>query len=86
MKRLRPTRLEDALEFRAEYKALPFAGGTDLMVRHRGYTGTLPKIQSPVLFLDALDELKTLEIEKQNRAADRRGGQHGGTAGFSRNP
>ena len=62
MKRLRPKRLEDALEFRAEYKALPFAGGTDLMVRYRGYTGTLPRIQSPVLFLDALDELKTLEI------------------------
>jgi len=62
VKKLRPTRLEDALDFRAEYSALPFAGGTDLMVRHRGYSGTLPKIQSPVLFLDTLDELKTLEI------------------------
>jgi CO/xanthine dehydrogenase FAD-binding subunit len=62
VKKLRPTRLEDALSFRTEYKALPFAGGTDLMVRHRGYSGSLPKIQTPVLFLDALDELKTLEI------------------------
>ena len=63
---LRPRHLAAALEFLAEKKALPFAGGTDLMVRHRGYTGTGPKIEGPVLFLDAVEELKNIAIEGDN--------------------
>lgn len=59
---LRPKSLADALAYRAETGALPFAGGTDLMVRHRGYTGTGPKISGPVLFLDDVQELKSIEM------------------------
>jgi xanthine dehydrogenase FAD-binding subunit len=66
VKSLRPSRLKEALEFRAEHKALPFAGGTDLMVRFRGYSGTIPKLAAPVLFLDALEELKVIDIEENN--------------------
>ena len=32
--------------------------GTDLMVRHRGYTGTFPRFDRPVLFLDTVKEFQ----------------------------
>lgn len=41
-----------------------FGGGTDLMVRHRGYTGTRTHIEGPVLFLDALKELHAIRWEE----------------------
>lgn len=59
----RPTSLREALEIRAATGALPFAGGTDLMVRHRRYTGTLPDVVPPVLFLDGVGELKEVAME-----------------------
>lgn len=59
---LKPKSLSEALSFRAETGALPFAGGTDLMVRHRGYTGTGPKIDGAVLFLDGVEELQAIEM------------------------
>ncbi|OQX29810.1 MAG: hypothetical protein B0D92_01795 [Spirochaeta sp. LUC14_002_19_P3] len=59
---LRPKSLDEALAFRAETKALPFAGGTDLMVKHRGYSGTGPRFDRPVLFLDALESLRTISL------------------------
>lgn len=55
---LRPTSLQAALLRRGETGAVLFAGGTDLMVRYRGYTGTGPRIEGPVLFLDAVEELR----------------------------
>ena len=58
---LRPRTLGEALEFRARTEAVPFAGGTDLMVKCRGYTGTGVRVPGPVLFLDAVDELRAIE-------------------------
>lgn len=57
---LRPRALEEALAYRAEHQAVPFGGGTDLMVRYRGYTGTMPHIEGEVLFLDAVEELHSI--------------------------
>ena len=62
VKSMRPKSLAEALEFRAARKARPFAGGTDLMVRYRGYSGTLPKLEGPILFLDAVEELKEISV------------------------
>ncbi len=59
---LRPGTLAEALAFRKETAALPFAGGTDVMVRERGYTGTGPRIDRPVLFLDAVGELRSITL------------------------
>lgn len=59
----RPRTTAEALAYRGETGALLFSGGTDLMVRHRGYSGTLPTIDEPVLFLDAIEELHRIEIE-----------------------
>ncbi len=62
--KLRPTSLNDALSFRSETKAIPFAGGTDLMVRRRGYSGTGPQFDEPILFLDAVEVLREMAIEE----------------------
>lgn len=59
-KTFRPQTLKEAVVFRRDAGAIPFLGGTDLMVRYRGYSGTLPKLTGPVLFLDAVKELHTL--------------------------
>ncbi len=57
----RPEKLSDILDVRRTHGALPFAGGTDLMVRYRRGTGALPDIDGPVVFLDKCSELKGIE-------------------------
>jgi CO/xanthine dehydrogenase FAD-binding subunit len=59
----RPKSLEEALSIRSRSGALPFAGGTDLMVRHRGYTGTGHRIPAELLFLDRVPELNGIRRE-----------------------
>ncbi|MCX7031927.1 MAG: FAD binding domain-containing protein [Spirochaetes bacterium] len=59
----RPTTLEEALEIRAAHRAVPFAGGTDLMVRLRRGPGVLPGFEQPVLFLDRCAELANLSAD-----------------------
>ncbi len=56
-----PRSLQEALEIRSRTGAIPLAGGTDLLVRHRSWTGTLPDIHEPVLFVGALSELQGVE-------------------------
>lgn len=53
-----PKTLKEALEYRAQHKAIPFAGGTDLMVKRKSWAGTLPKFDAPVLMIGGLKELK----------------------------
>ena len=55
-----PATLGEALRIREHSGAVPFAGGTDLMVKLGRGTGVLPAFQGPVLFLDGCGELKTL--------------------------
>jgi xanthine dehydrogenase FAD-binding subunit len=56
----RPASLEAALEIRATHRAVPFAGGTDLMVKLRRGAGVLPGFERAVLFLDRCEELAVL--------------------------
>jgi CO/xanthine dehydrogenase FAD-binding subunit len=56
----RPRTLPEALAYRRDTGSRPFLGGTDLMVRYRGYSGTVPRIGGSVLFLDALPELRMI--------------------------
>jgi len=58
-----PKTLKEALEYRAGYKAIPFAGGTDLMVRRKSWAGTLPKFDTPILMIGGLKELKGCAAE-----------------------
>lgn len=56
----RPLSLKEALELRAETGALPFAGGTDLMVRYRYESGAIPDYPKPIMFVNHLDELRAI--------------------------
>jgi xanthine dehydrogenase FAD-binding subunit len=56
----RPKSLSEALEIRADARVIPFAGGTDLMVHNRRNSGVNPRFDAPVLFLDAIDEIREI--------------------------
>ncbi len=58
----RPVDLAEALQVRAETGAIPLAGGTDLLVRHRNWAGTLPRIDKPVVYVGHLQELRRIDI------------------------
>jgi xanthine dehydrogenase FAD-binding subunit len=58
-----PKTLKEALEYRAQHKSVPFAGGTDLMVRRKSWAGTMPKFDAPVLMIGGLSELKLITAE-----------------------
>lgn len=56
----RPENLKKALQIRASKGAIPFAGGTDLMVRCRYESTAVPDFPGPVMFLNHLEELRSL--------------------------
>ncbi len=56
----RPDSLSEALSIRGTKKAMPFAGGTDLMVRYRYESTAVPDFPSPVMFLNHLRELRCI--------------------------
>lgn len=60
---LRPQNLTEALQMRRAHGAVPFMGGTDLMVRYRSPAGALPQFPWPVLYLNHLPELRGIEVE-----------------------
>jgi len=60
VKSFHPGSLEEAVALRASEGALPFAGGTDLMVRYRYESSAVPDFPAPVLFLGHLKELRSI--------------------------
>jgi len=58
----KPISLTEALEIRSDRHAIPFAGGTDLMVRFRARDGMAPSFKFPILFVDSLPELNTISL------------------------
>lgn len=59
----RPQTLEEALDVRRKNRAIPFAGGTDLMVQRKRGTGLVPDFTPAVLFIGHLEELKRISSE-----------------------
>lgn len=57
-----PQSLEEALSIRRKQPVIPYAGGTDLMVRHRSWSGTSPSFSQPILMVGAIEALKTIQI------------------------
>lgn len=57
----RPETLEEAVKIRAEKGAMPFAGGTDLMVKYHYENGVVPKFGKPVIFIDRIEEIGCVE-------------------------
>ena len=58
----RPDRLLEALKIRNEQSVELLAGGTDLMVHYKNWSGLNPKFSKPVLFLDNMAELKAVDL------------------------
>lgn len=62
----RPPDFESALDIMREIHAIPFAGGTDLMVSHRNLSGLPPRFERPVLFIGHLEEIKKVEVTRDD--------------------
>ncbi len=62
----RPQDLQQALKIREETGAIPIAGGTDLMVKQRRWSGVAPFFELPLLFIGHLEELKGVECTKNH--------------------
>lgn len=60
VKSYHPETLEEALKIRSEAHCIPYAGGTDLMVRYRRGPGLVPGFDRPVMFIGHLPELTTI--------------------------
>ncbi len=63
VKTYRPLNLNEALQIINSEDTILLAGGTDLMVRHRSWNGTLPRFERPVLLIGNLGELIGIEIK-----------------------
>ncbi len=59
-KTYRPKDLSEALDIKASTNAVPLAGGTDLMVRAKRWSGLAPAFQSDVMFIGHLEELRRI--------------------------
>lgn len=57
-----PKTLKEAIEIKLETGAMPFAGGTDLMVKYKSWSGALPALPNTVVYIGDLEELKSIEI------------------------
>lgn len=58
----RPQNLDEALSIRDSRRTTIFAGGSDLMVRHRGWSGTSPTLPAPALMICHLEELRGIDV------------------------
>jgi len=58
----KPVVLEEALAIRSQYETIVFNGGTDLLVRHKSWSGTSPKWPFDVLYVGDLRELQRIEV------------------------
>ncbi len=56
----KPQNLIEALSIRAWEDVIVFAGGTDLMVKKKNWSGLPPAFEKPVLFIAHLQELKKI--------------------------
>lgn len=58
----RPLSLREALDIRNNSENLVYAGGSDLMVRYRAWSGLIPLLPKPALMIGHLRELREIRI------------------------
>jgi xanthine dehydrogenase FAD-binding subunit len=58
-----PSTLKEVLDIIQKEDTQIFAGGTDLMVKKKSWSGTIPNFVKPVVFVNKLKELKEIRIE-----------------------
>jgi CO/xanthine dehydrogenase FAD-binding subunit len=61
-----PSTLEEALNIRGGLKCLIYNGGTDLMVKYKSWSSTIPKFPCDLLYIGDLKELQTIEIRAEH--------------------
>lgn len=61
----RPADLASALRIMADTNPMVLSGGTDLMVKHKTWSGVVPHFDRPVLLIGHLPELQGIEIRDQ---------------------
>jgi len=62
VKTYRPLTLREALEIRNQTRTVLLAGGSDLMVRQRVWSGAVPEFSDPVLLIGHLKELQGISL------------------------
>lgn len=60
-----PKSKEEALKFLNDRRFMILAGGTDLMVKRKKWSGCLPYFDSDVIFIKHLQELKNIKVNKE---------------------
>jgi CO/xanthine dehydrogenase FAD-binding subunit len=60
VRQYRPLDLEDALKTMSEGVWIPFAGGTDLMIRARNWQGASRAMKGDVIFIQHLEALQQI--------------------------
>lgn len=63
---LRPAKLKEALQSIENGDKTILAGGTDLMVRKKRWSGVIPNFEKPVVFIGNIAELKELKLQREN--------------------
>lgn len=58
--------INEALDIREKYNAIPFAGGTDLMVEYLRGSNLLIKFERPILFLQNIDSIRGIKEDDDN--------------------
>lgn len=61
-----PHTLEEVLKILKENNCNIMSGGTDLMVRKKKWTGTIPSFKKDVIFINKINELKEIKIDENN--------------------
>lgn len=59
----KPLTLKEALEIRSLKDTMIYSGGTDIMVKYRGWSGTIVDFPKDILFIGHLKELQEISIE-----------------------
>lgn len=58
----RPLSLDEALALRSSRRTTIYAGGSDLMVRHKSWSGVVPRLPNPALMIGHLKELREIRV------------------------
>lgn len=58
----KPLTLQEALKIRSSKDTILFAGGSDLMVKYRSWSGTIAELPLDVLFIGHLKELQEISL------------------------
>lgn len=61
-----PKTWREAVELKEVTESIPLAGGTDLMVKKKNYSGLLPRFEEPVLFIGQIKEIQQINRMEKN--------------------